>query len=104
MLKLAKQMLAWLQEGTLRTAQVRRLLVFAEMDRQFQRTRDTKYLQYVPHLVREIRRNWREETDAQRAACRWAARLATPDSREMGVVPFLCHYALYGNRSASSED
>jgi CRISPR-associated protein Csm1 len=99
-----KQLYAWLHDETLRTSQVRRLLTYAEMACQFQRTHDTRYLQYVPYLVRELRRNWPEDTPARQQAREWAAQLTLPDAAEMKRLRFLCHYALYANRTPVREE
>jgi CRISPR-associated protein Csm1 len=98
----AWRLLGWLQDETLRTAQVRRLLHFAEMAREYQRTHDTNYLQYAPLLVRELRRNWQGAN--QREAHEWAAQLTVIESETMKSARFICDYALYGNRTQKRED
>lgn len=98
----ARRLLGWLQDETLRTAQVRRLLHFAEMAREYQRTGDTGYLQYAPLLVRELRRNWQGAN--QREAHQWAAQLTVIESETMKSARFVCEYALYGNRTQKRED
>jgi CRISPR-associated protein Csm1 len=98
----ARRLLGWLQDETLRTAQVRRLLHFAEMAREYQHTHDTNYLQYAPLLVRELRRNWQAAN--QREAREWAAQLTVIESETMKSARFVCEYALYGNRTLKRED
>lgn len=98
----ARRLLGWLQDETLRTAQVRRLLHFAEMAREYQHTHDTNYLQYAPLLVRELRRNWQGAN--QREAREWAAQLTVIESETMKSARFICEYALYGNRTQKRED
>jgi CRISPR-associated protein Csm1 len=99
----AKRVLRWLEDGTLKTSKVRRLLWFAEMARKFQRTRQTRYLEYLPLLVRELRRNWGEQTESQREARQWAAGLTLPSPEAMRPIRFVCEYALYGIRGKQGD-
>ena len=92
----------WLADGTLNTARVRRLLWASGRYRAFQRTRDTRYLDYVPTLVYDLRRNWKENAENQKAAKRWAAGLiSAPDVPGMHRLRFVTEYALYGARNAA---
>jgi len=103
-LKEAKTLLSWLQDGSVHAAQVRRLLGYAEMARQFQLTGDTRHLQFAPLLVRDLRRSWQDKTPAQKDARQWAAELTLPESTRMKYLRFVCEYALSGNRTLSREE
>ncbi|MCL4215588.1 MAG: type III-A CRISPR-associated protein Cas10/Csm1 [Candidatus Hydrogenedentes bacterium] len=94
----------WMLDGTLNTGKVRRLMACANLYREFQRTRDTRHFAYAPMLAYDLRRNWKEETDAERAAKAWAAALATPDSEDMQVLRFICEYALYSVRGDAGKN
>jgi len=98
-LREATRLLSWIEDGTVNTARARRLLRAANGYRAFQRTRDTRHLAYAPMLVYDLRRNWKEETEAQREAKLWAARLASaPDAPGLPRLRFVAEYALYGAR------
>jgi len=94
----AKELLGWLQQDVLNTSKVRRLLIYSDMHHKFQQTGDTRYFQYVPMLVYDLRRNWGEKTEQEKRAKVWANSLATPESKEMRTVRFACEYALNGAR------
>lgn len=100
----AEKLRDWIKDGTVNTGKVRRLLGYANLYRQFQRTRKTEHLAYAPMLAYDLRRNWGEKTDEQRAAKDWAARLATPDSEDMKTLRFICEYALYGVRGGAKDN
>ena len=84
-----------LKDGKINTSRIRRLLRYAEMFRDFQRTGDTRNLKYIYLLSYDIRRNW----DPVRAtgddeALMWVQSLVIPDSPEMRKLRFICEYAL----------
>lgn len=93
----AQQVLGWLQEGALHTAQVRRLLGYARLHQQYQHTGDAQYLRYAPTLVYDIRRNWDK---APPEALEWVRCLTVPQSEEMPLLRFVCEYALNGIRGS----
>ena len=105
-MKEAVRLREWLENGVLNTARARRLLWAAGRYRGFQQTRDTGYLDYVPMMVYDLRRNWTERKDsdeeqkkAMREAKAWAAGLvAAPDASGMGRLRFVTEFALYGIR------
>jgi len=101
-LQQAQRLIEWLQQGVLSAAQVRRVLHLAQMAQDFQRTGKTIYLEYLPLLARELRRNWQQP--CQREALEWARRLMQPEAKEMKIARFVCHYALYGVRTTNQED
>ncbi len=94
----ARRLWRWLDSGLLTTGQVRRLLQYADMHRQFQRTGDTLYLRWIPHLVYDLKRNWRGGSPEAREAKQWANSLAHPHNPDMNALTFACHYALYSVR------
>lgn len=95
----AERIRQWLADGTLNPVRARRLLWASGRYRAFQRTRDTRFLDYVPILIYDLRRNWKEDSEHQRAAKRWAAGLAAaPDTPGMRRLRFVTEYALYGVR------
>jgi CRISPR-associated protein Csm1 len=100
MMAQAKRLTTWVRQGVVSTGQVRRLMYYAGLARQFLRTRDTQYLQYVPYLVRDLRRTWSERTTEHQEAKHWAAQCTLPGSLEILKAWFICHYALYASRSA----
>lgn len=100
----AQVLRVWIADGVISSGQVRRLMRYGEMYRRYQRTGHTRHLQYAPLLVRDLRRNWDEDTEQQREAKKWASSLATPDSREMKALGFLCHYALNATREHNGEE
>ncbi len=93
----------WIEQGVINTGKARRLLRCAEMHREYQRTRDARHFQYAPALVYDLKRNWKEDTPAQRDAKEWAAALATPASEDIGALRFVCEYALYAVRGRTKE-
>jgi hypothetical protein len=93
-LKEAKNLLGWLRGGTVNTAQVHRLLRFSRMQRKFIETRKTRYLEYAPLLVRDIRRNWEKGEPAN-----WAMTLTDQNAQGMARLQFVCEYALNGIRN-----
>lgn len=99
----AVNLLGWIEQGVINTGKARRLLRCAEMHREYQRTRDTRHFQYAPALVYDLKRNWKEDTPAARDAKEWAAALATPASRDIGTLRFVCEYALYAVRGKTKE-
>jgi CRISPR-associated protein Csm1 len=103
-LQKAETLRKWMQEGTLNTGKVRRLMQCADLYREFQRTRDTRYFRYAPALVYDLKRNWKEDTEAARTAKEWAAGLTTPESEDMKALRFICEYALYGVRGDAKEN
>lgn len=100
----AETLRKWLQDGVVNTGKARRLLWYANLYREFQRTRETQHLAYAPTLVYDLKRNWGERTGEERAAKEWAARLATPESEDMKTLRFICEYALYGVRGGTGEN
>lgn len=99
----AKDLLSWIETDVVNSGKVRRLLHCAELHRMYQRTRDTDHLRYVPMLVYDLKRNWKESTPALQAAKEWAAALVTPESRDIAALRFICEYALYGARGRNRE-
>lgn len=95
-----RQMLQWLQERVLSVAQVRRLLTYSRMFEAYRRTGDTGNLRYVYLLAYDLRRNWREDTDAHQLAKRWAQQLGDPSYADLPALQLACQYALYGARSS----
>ena len=100
LLQQGKQLAQWIADRVVSTAQVNRLLYYAGLARKFQQTRDTQYLQYIPYLVRDLRRNWAERTPEQRAAKLWAAEFADIKNPAIFGAWFICQYALYASRSS----
>jgi len=95
-----ESLLRWLAEGALNTAQVRRLLSYAHLFQEWQRTGDVLCLRYAPMLVYDLNRNWQH---APAEARQWAGRLSLRDSEDMPILRFACEYALNGVRSAEQE-
>lgn len=91
----------WLADRELSTGQVRRLLACARLYQEWQLTEDVMCFRYAPMLVYDINRNWREAPDQ---ALQWAKELSLRDSREIPSLRFVCEYALYAARGASSEE
>jgi CRISPR-associated protein Csm1 len=101
----AKKLLKWLEDQVLTTGQVRRLRAYAEMWREYVWKRDTRYLQYAPLLVRDLKRTWKEDTAEQREAKQWAAGLAAwPVTRELDGLFFVSQYALNGVRAKAEKE
>lgn len=103
----AKQVRDWLLDKTLRTGQVRRLLRYADLYREFQRTRRTTHLEYAPLFARDLKRNWKYDTTEQQAALKWAQELAAQppdDASGMKALRFVCEYALNATRHVDRED
>lgn len=93
-------LLRWLAEGSLSTAQVRRLLGYARLFQEWQCTGDVWCLRYVPMLVYDLNRNWKQ---APRGAREWANTLSLRDSEDMPILRFACEYALNGIRTDEEE-
>ena len=94
----AERLLGWLNDRALRTSQIWRLLQYAHMHRQYQRTGDTAWFRWVPQLVYDLKRNWRNGE-----AREWANSLVQPHNPDMDALIFACHYALYGVRGTRKE-
>lgn len=92
----AQRLLAWLEDKSLSTGQVRRLLTCANLYQEWQRTGDVLCYRYAPMLVYDLRRNWGK---APSEAQEWARGLTVPNSPDMPLLRFICEYALYGARS-----
>jgi CRISPR-associated protein Csm1 len=95
-----KQLARWIADRVVSTAQVYRLLYYAGLARKFQQTRDTQYLQYIPYLVRDLRRNWSEKTPEHKAAKIWATQFIELNNPAVFGAWFICQYALYASRSS----
>jgi len=69
----------WLsvEDGTLSSGQVWRLRMYGEMYREWVRTKNTRYLEYIPLMAYDIRRNWtgKRLTDSQEEALSWVRSL-----------------------------
>jgi len=100
----ARRLLKWMQEGVVNTGKARRLLKYARMYREFQRTGDTRQFEYAPLLAYDISRNWQGIGAAFQEARVWAAGLGTPGSEEMEMLFFTCQYALLSARLQGEED
>lgn len=92
----ARDLLQWLRAEQLTTGQVWRLLMYANLYQEAQRTGNILCYRYAPMLVYDLRRNW--EQKAPNAAIEWAQQLALRDSPNIPLLRFVCEYALYGAR------
>lgn len=94
----ARDLAGWIADGTLTTSHVWRLRRYSELYRQYLLSkRDTHYLEYIPLLAYDLRRNWKEaKYDAPRS---WVETLNKhPDVQDMKTLKFICEYALLINR------
>jgi len=94
----AERLLRWLEDEKLSTGQVRRLLSYADLYQEWQRTGDMRAFRYAPLLVYDLKRNW---ANAPPEALEWARELTLRDSAKMPALRFICEYALYGARGAA---
>ncbi|MCX7600109.1 MAG: type III-A CRISPR-associated protein Cas10/Csm1 [Armatimonadetes bacterium] len=92
----AGRLLDWMEQGQVSTAQARRLLHYASLFQQWQRTGDVLNFRFAPLLAYDIRRNWKE---APGEALSWVQALAMPNSADMPLLRLICEYALNGARS-----
>lgn len=97
------RMYRWLSAATIRTGQIRRLLTYAGMFNEFQRTGNTEHLRYIYLLIYDLKRNWDEKSQQQRDALAWAQRLTDPSFTGMAALNLSCTYALYMVRSSDKE-
>lgn len=58
----AKKLLGWLQDKTLSTNQVRRLLLYGKVYQRYEVGKDSLNLQYIPLMAYDLRRNWDTQT------------------------------------------
>jgi len=95
-----------LQKGILNTSKIRRLLKYAEMHREFERTGDTRNFRYVYLLSYDLRRNWAAGIDEEesRKALEWAHQLLVPENPEMARLRFICEYALNSIRGKEGKN
>ena len=104
----AAWLLGHLEKGTLKSGQVRRLKKYAMLYRDFHRTRETRYLEYLPRMAYDLKRNWKgagnRSTEEERETFTWAAGLAHPHSPEMDSLLFITEYALNGIRRKENDD
>ena len=107
-LETAKRVLGWLNDGTLNTSKVHRLLRYAEMHRLLEKKGETIYLRYVPQLIYDLKRNWKggreDDTQNEKEALQWAASLTNPAGDSIRQLHFICQYALYGIRGKGGKD
>lgn len=94
--KQASKLIEWVSAGELATAQIRRLLGYANLYQEWQRTGDVLNFRFAPLLAYDIRRNWK---DAPPEALSWVQVLAMPNSTDMPLLRLICEYALNGARS-----
>jgi len=98
----ALKVAGWLGDGeTLTTSHVWRLKNYAEMYRRWIVEKNVRFLEYIPLLAYDMRRNWnwKEPTNAQEEAAEWAGSLSVkPDAEDMRTLKFICEYALLRNR------
>lgn len=99
-----KQLHQWLKSEIVSSGKVRRLLSYSEMHRQFITTRSTQYLSFVPLLVRDLRRNWKEDTPEQKNAKLWASRLTQLENPSVHTLRFACEYAFSATRQPSDKE
>jgi CRISPR-associated protein Csm1 len=94
----AKQLLNWLENKVVTSSQVHRLLRYAQMFENFQKTGNTLFFEYAPLLSRDISRNWKTPDSLKGEAKKWVSSLAIPGNPHMAGLGFVCRYALTGNR------
>ncbi len=97
----------WLsdEDGTLSSGQVWRLRMYGEMYREWVRTKDTRFLEYIPLMAYDIRRNWtgKRLADSQEKALSWVRSLIVePDVYDMKTLKFTCEYALLAKKIRES--
>lgn len=102
----AKDFMRLLQDSELSTGQVRRLLYYSELYRNFQKTGQTSFFSYAPKLVYDINRNWHKKGASKEyeRLLEWVEELSTPGNDQMAALRFITQYALYGIRSRSGGD
>ena len=103
--KRALKIYEWIsaEDNTLSSAQIWRLRQYGEIYRKWTLSKDTRYLEYIPLLAYDIRRNWnwksREMTPSRQEALEWVRKLINkPDVEDMKLLKFACEYALIANR------
>jgi len=96
----AKKVSAWLEAGVVNTSQLRRLLKYADMRENFNRTGDTRFFRYVPLLHYDLARNWENKKNNPRLneAREWAFNLGDPENDLIHRMRFIIQYALYTQR------
>ncbi len=99
-LERGKRLLKWLENQTVRSSQIQRLLMYAEMYRKYEETSDTRYLRFVPLLTYDIRRNWKDKKAEEIEARDWAQSLSDITGAEIQLLRFVCEYALNGARAS----
>jgi len=97
-----KILTAWLKDGILTTSKVRRLLIYARMHEEYRRNpADTSQLRYIPRLVYDLKRNWKESKDqpASYTAREWAQQFTDPSYKGLPALTLACEYCLYASRN-----
>ncbi|MEM3055049.1 MAG: type III-A CRISPR-associated protein Cas10/Csm1 [Candidatus Bathyarchaeia archaeon] len=105
----ARWLLGLVEDKTLNIAKVRRLMKYSDLYRRFQQTGRTSYLEYLPLLVYDLRRNWgsqkKELKPREKEAISWAAELRNPPPNpEMEALRFITEYALTGIRTMEENE
>ena len=95
----ARKVLGWLEDGTLNSGKMRRLLGYAEMFRNREKNDDKNiYLRYIPQMIYDLKRNWGEKTSNEKEALTWAQTFQDPSGEPIRQLYFICQYALNGIR------
>jgi len=97
----ARRVSAWLDAGVIPVSAIRRLLVYAQMWRDFKETGDTAQLRFVPLLSYDLARNWpggpRADVEG-RAAAEWASRFRNIEEPAFAHLRMALEYALNTQR------
>jgi len=97
-LEQGRQLTSWLENGTVNSGKIYRLMEAGERLKLFVETGNTDYLKAIPQLIYDLSRNWGERTDSDRDAKRWAQSFCNPEHPDLKILPLICRYAILRSR------
>ncbi|MEI8183518.1 MAG: type III-A CRISPR-associated protein Cas10/Csm1 [Desulfomonile sp.] len=99
----SEALISLMAAGEVSTGQVRRLLHYSDLYRQYQVTGNTNHFMYGPLMVYDLKRNWKKASqwEAYGEFMYWVQALSVPKNPDMALLRFITEYALYGMRGNS---
>ena len=102
----SEKLTSWLKENKVSSGFARNLLFYTQMNKQFNETKKTEYLRFLPLMTYDIARNLPslENKDAEKIKIRlWAESLKEPKSPLLQNLGIIANYALNANRGGKDE-
>lgn len=95
-----KNLVQWVETKIINTSQVRILSNLSMLHKIYKQTHNIWYLRYVPMLIWDLKRNWKQGSEA----IIWAHAFSDPESERAGDMGIVTQYALLAIRKQNDED